>query len=237
MKGYIHIIEIILSFLLILFAISQFSFLYTQETLWSRNYLSLISRDIAYTASFLGSDWQNGSFAADSIKKILFSDVIEYEFGLKNAVKRSTIIGCFCSPAEFDRLKSQLNAFDLNGVKMNFKVLDITGVQDWNSLDAIVYGNYQSMEPDKQKILDFLKNIPEWKYYQGKIIRVFRFPDFHRTMAFVNAVAWMAHQEDHHPDMEVSYNTCTVRYHTHAIRGLSENDFICAAKINALMGF
>lgn len=87
------------------------------------------------------------------------------------------------------------------------------------------------------KILDFLKNIPEWKYDQGKITRVFRFPDFHRTMAFVNAVAWMAHQEDHHPDMEVSYNTCTVRYHTHAIHGLSENDFICAAKINALVGF
>lgn len=46
--------------------------------------------------------------------------------------------------------------------------------------------------------LDFLENIPDWKYDQGKITRIFRFPDFHRTMAFVNAVAWMAHQEDHH---------------------------------------
>jgi len=54
-------------------------------------------------------------------------------------------------------------------------------------------------------------------------------------MAFVNAIAWMAHQEDHHPDLEVSYNFCRVRYTTHAIGGLSENDFICAAKVDALL--
>jgi 4a-hydroxytetrahydrobiopterin dehydratase len=54
-------------------------------------------------------------------------------------------------------------------------------------------------------------------------------------MAFVNAVAWIAHQQDHHPDLEVSYKRCLVRYSTHAINGLSENDFICAAKIDALL--
>ena len=54
-------------------------------------------------------------------------------------------------------------------------------------------------------------------------------------MLFVNAVAAIAHREDHHPDLEVSYNSCTVRYTTHAIKGLSENDFICAAKVNALL--
>jgi 4a-hydroxytetrahydrobiopterin dehydratase len=54
-------------------------------------------------------------------------------------------------------------------------------------------------------------------------------------MAFVNAVAWVAHREDHHPDLEVSYKRCRVRYSTHAIGGLSENDFICAAKLNALL--
>jgi 4a-hydroxytetrahydrobiopterin dehydratase len=54
-------------------------------------------------------------------------------------------------------------------------------------------------------------------------------------MAFVNALAWIAHAEDHHPDIEVGYRNCHVRYSTHAIGGLSENDFICAAKIDALL--
>ncbi len=68
-----------------------------------------------------------------------------------------------------------------------------------------------------------------------EISRTFRFKNFYETMAFVNALAWIAHREDHHPDLEVGYNRCTVRYSTHAIGGLSENDFICAAKINALL--
>ena len=67
------------------------------------------------------------------------------------------------------------------------------------------------------------------------IQQTFRFKDYYQTMAFVNAVAWVAHQEDHHPDMEVSYNRCLINYSTHAIGGLSENDFICAAKIDAVL--
>ena len=68
-----------------------------------------------------------------------------------------------------------------------------------------------------------------------EIAQDFRFPEFHRTMAFVNALAWIAHGENHHPDLEVGYGHCRVRYTTHAIGGLSENDFICAAKIDALL--
>ena len=68
-----------------------------------------------------------------------------------------------------------------------------------------------------------------------EISRSFRFKNYYQTMAFVNAVAWIAHQEDHHPDLEVGYNRCRVRYSTHAIGGLSENDFICAAKLDALL--
>jgi len=64
--------------------------------------------------------------------------------------------------------------------------------------------------------------------------REFRFKDFFRTMSFVNAVAHVANIEDHHPDLEVGYNYCRVRYTTHAIGGLSENDLICAAKIDLL---
>ena len=67
------------------------------------------------------------------------------------------------------------------------------------------------------------------------IRRGFRFTDFHETMAFVNALAWIAHREDHHPDLEVGYNRCVVRYSTHAAGGLTENDFICAARIDRLV--
>ncbi len=68
-----------------------------------------------------------------------------------------------------------------------------------------------------------------------EIRRLFTFKGFHQTMAFVNAVAWIAHRENHHPDLEVGYNRCLVRYRTHAIGGLSENDFICAAKVDRLL--
>ncbi|HVV69511.1 MAG TPA: 4a-hydroxytetrahydrobiopterin dehydratase [Gammaproteobacteria bacterium] len=71
----------------------------------------------------------------------------------------------------------------------------------------------------------------------GQVIsRDFTFKNFYQVMAFVNAVAWLAHQENHHPDLEVGYQHCLVRYSTHAIGGLSENDFICAAKVNGLFG-
>ena len=77
---------------------------------------------------------------------------------------------------------------------------------------------------------------PGWSVVEdGKSIRrAFRFDDFYRTMAFVNAVAWIANAEDHHPDLEVGYNYCRVRYSTHSVSGLSTNDFICAAKIDVL---
>jgi 4a-hydroxytetrahydrobiopterin dehydratase len=67
------------------------------------------------------------------------------------------------------------------------------------------------------------------------ISRTFRFRNYYQTLAFVNALAWIAHGEDHHPDLEVGYNRCLVRYSTHTVNGLSENDFICAARIDALL--
>lgn len=72
---------------------------------------------------------------------------------------------------------------------------------------------------------------------EGKGLQArFEFSNYYRTTAFVNAVAWIAHAEDHHPDISFGYKTCTIHYWTHAIGGLSENDFICAAKIDALLG-
>ena len=72
-----------------------------------------------------------------------------------------------------------------------------------------------------------------WKVIDGFLTQTFVFEDHYRTMAFVNALAWISHREDHHPELLVCYNSCTVKYNTHTVGGLSENDFICAAKINA----
>ncbi len=82
-----------------------------------------------------------------------------------------------------------------------------------------------------------LAQVPGWILDEtaGSITRDFRFADYYKTMAFVNALAWIAHREDHHPDMEVGYSHCQVRYSTHSAGGLTENDFICAARINHLL--
>jgi 4a-hydroxytetrahydrobiopterin dehydratase len=72
--------------------------------------------------------------------------------------------------------------------------------------------------------------------HAAEISRSFEFRNYYETMAFVNALAWVAHREDHHPDIEVGYKRCRVRFSTHSVGGLSLNDFICAAKINALRG-
>lgn len=79
-----------------------------------------------------------------------------------------------------------------------------------------------------------LKQLDAWKLNDKRISKTFTFKNYYQVMAFVNAVAWMTHREDHHPDMTVGYNQCRIEYSTHAIGGLSENDFICAAKVDAL---
>jgi 4a-hydroxytetrahydrobiopterin dehydratase len=87
------------------------------------------------------------------------------------------------------------------------------------------------------RLQTLLAQVTEWKIAtEGKSIqRTFIFKGYGKTMAFVNAVAWIAHQEGHHPDMEVSFDRCTVHYTTHAVNGLTDNDFICAAKVDALL--
>lgn len=88
-----------------------------------------------------------------------------------------------------------------------------------------------------ETIQTLLSKINDWAVNDEKqeIVRDFHFKNYCQTMAFVNAIAWIAHQEKHHPDLEVGYNHCKVRYSTHAIGGLSENDFICAAKVDRLV--
>lgn len=87
----------------------------------------------------------------------------------------------------------------------------------------------------EQEVKRFLVELPGWQQQHNEIVKTFQFKNYYETMAFVNATAWVSHREDHHPDLEVGYNKCKVRYSTHAVGGLSENDFICAAKIEALL--
>ena len=85
-----------------------------------------------------------------------------------------------------------------------------------------------------QEIERLLTQLSGWQFKDGVITKTYEFKNYYQTMAFVNAGAWISHREDHHPDMLVGYNKCKVDYSTHAIGGLSENDFICAAKLDAL---
>lgn len=87
---------------------------------------------------------------------------------------------------------------------------------------------------DDARVEEFLKQLPGWARAGGEIAKTFSFKSYYETIAFVNATAWVSHREDHHPDLEVGYNRCRVRYSTHSAGGLSESDFICAAKIESL---
>ena len=89
----------------------------------------------------------------------------------------------------------------------------------------------------REQIQQLLSTCRDWTLNESGtcIHRNFTFKGFYKTMSFVNAIAWLANQDQHHPDMEVGYNYCNVKYTTHAIGGLSENDFICAAKVNRLI--
>ena len=85
-----------------------------------------------------------------------------------------------------------------------------------------------------REIENLLSQLTGWVLENGFIVKSYSFKNHYQALAFVNAAAWISHREDHHPDITVSYNACHVAYKTHAINGLSENDFICAAKIDQL---
>lgn len=87
---------------------------------------------------------------------------------------------------------------------------------------------------DASEVSAMLKQLDGWTLAGNTISKTYSFKNYYQTMAFVNATAWISNRENHHPDITVGYNTCRVDYTTHAIKGLSENDFICAAKVDAL---
>ncbi|HUN68814.1 MAG TPA: 4a-hydroxytetrahydrobiopterin dehydratase [Burkholderiales bacterium] len=87
-----------------------------------------------------------------------------------------------------------------------------------------------------EQATQLLEQLKGWRVEGGKLAKRYAFKNHYETMAFVNALAWISHREDHHPGLQVGYNQCEVAYSTHSIGGLSENDFICAAKCDALFG-
>ncbi len=89
----------------------------------------------------------------------------------------------------------------------------------------------------REAALELLNDLPGWELSSDArmITRRFEFKGFYKTMSFINAMAWLVNKENHHPDFSAGYNFCEVGFTTHAIDGLSENDFICAAKVSALL--
>lgn len=82
---------------------------------------------------------------------------------------------------------------------------------------------------------ELLEQVEGWEVQDGELTRSFVFEDHYEAVAFVNAVAWISHREDHHPELRLTYDTVTLRYSTHTVGGLSRNDFLCAAKVNRLL--
>jgi 4a-hydroxytetrahydrobiopterin dehydratase len=87
---------------------------------------------------------------------------------------------------------------------------------------------------DAAAIAAQLAVLPHWTHENGALQASFRFADWWETIAFVNALAWMVHRQDHHPDLAVGYDRCTVRWNTHSAGGVTLNDFICAARTDAI---
>lgn len=96
-------------------------------------------------------------------------------------------------------------------------------------------GGVKPMDTSEKQ--DLLNKIDKaWKVNDDytELSRDFKFKNYYETMAFVNAIAWISHRENHHPNLEVGYSHCLVRYSTHAMKDITENDFICAAKVDQL---
>jgi 4a-hydroxytetrahydrobiopterin dehydratase len=96
----------------------------------------------------------------------------------------------------------------------------------------------QGVEPmGEADIRHHLAEVSGWQLNDGAIEKTFVFRNYFETIAFVNALAWICHTEDHHPALSVTYDRCVVRFSTHSVGGISRNDFICAAKADALVSF
>jgi 4a-hydroxytetrahydrobiopterin dehydratase len=99
---------------------------------------------------------------------------------------------------------------------------------------CLVLDNTEGNDYSPEKIAKQLEVVSDWHFIDGFIERQYHFKNYYETMAFVNALAWMIHAEDHHPELKVTYNKCMVKFNTHSVNGISINDFICAAKADEI---
>ena len=104
------------------------------------------------------------------------------------------------------------------------------------SLAELQAGHCRHMEPadgmSAEAIAAQLAAVPQWRHEDGALRRTYEFGNYYETLAFVNAIAWIIHREDHHPELTVSYNRVAVAFDTHSANGISLNDFICAARLD-----
>src|SRR3989338_7826438 len=86
---------------------------------------------------------------------------------------------------------------------------------------------------ESQEAAALMPQLSGWTITGEVLTKSFQFKNYYETMAFINAAAWIAHQEDHHPDIAFGYNQCVIKLSTHSVKGISINDYICAAKIDS----
>jgi 4a-hydroxytetrahydrobiopterin dehydratase len=133
-------------------------------------------------------------------------------------------------------------ALILRARRLNFRHFDTVRERDMGiDLDSLAGDHCAPLKGEAHRLPDeavkwHLAVLPGWELVPGggAIRKTFRFADYYKTMAFVNALAFIAHREDHHPDLGVHYDRCVVEYSTHDVGGISRNDFICAAKAQLL---
>lgn len=112
--------------------------------------------------------------------------------------------------------------------------MDLAGFADTDAHCMTLRGTEHRLPDDA--LQEALASLAGWQLIEDgmAICRTFNFTDYYRTLAFVNALAFVAHREDHHPDLGVHYNRCVVRFSTHDCGGITRNDLVCAAKADAL---
>lgn len=110
---------------------------------------------------------------------------------------------------------------------------EVLSAQSLRTLRCTHLSGQQRM--DAQSVAAQCAVLPRWTPRDEMLVARFDWPDWLTTLAFVNALGWMAHEQDHHPDLLISYSSCEVRWTTHSAGGISLNDFICAARVDALL--
>ncbi len=153
MKGFIHVVEIVVTMMLIFVALSQFSNFYVKDMAWSTNYLYLIGKDLLYTLGDM--DFYNSTTVQERLS-ILKSRNIEYELKLSNAMKRNVVVGCDCTDQETNAIIGNLSSFSANNREITFSVFKMTDVDNWNDLDVIIYPQVKNLDSSKAALMDFL---------------------------------------------------------------------------------